>query len=73
MEMIVLNAVGIDVTKGNSVVSILRPFGEVMSSPFEVPNTSSSAKCPCKIQFQQLYTVVQLCYVSSFSPNDVSA
>ncbi|MCQ4961925.1 IS110 family transposase, partial [Enterococcus avium] len=31
-----MNAVGIDVAKGKSVVSILRPFGEVISSPFEL-------------------------------------
>ena len=31
-----MNAVGIDVSKGNSTVAILRPFGELVSSPFEV-------------------------------------
>ncbi|OTO77366.1 hypothetical protein A5865_001242 [Enterococcus sp. 12E11_DIV0728] len=36
-----MNAVGIDVAKGKSVVSILRPFGEVISSPFELCHTSS--------------------------------
>lgn len=41
-ELIVLNAVGIDVAKGKSVVSILRPFGEVISSPFELCHTSSA-------------------------------
>ncbi|MGM0110186.1 IS110 family transposase [Enterococcus sp. DIV0187] len=35
-----MNAVGIDVAKGKSVVSILRPFGEVISSPFELCHTS---------------------------------
>lgn len=39
--MIVLNAVGIDVSKGKSIVSILRPFGEIISKPFEVRHTSS--------------------------------
>ena len=33
-ELIVLNALFIDVAKGNRVVSILQPFGEVISSPF---------------------------------------
>lgn len=37
-----MNAVGIDVAKGKSVVSILRPFGEVISSPFELWHTSSA-------------------------------
>ena len=36
-----MNAVGIDVSKGKSVVAILRPFGEVMYSPFEVRHTYS--------------------------------
>lgn len=31
-----MNAVGIDVSKGKSTVAILRPFGELVSSPFEV-------------------------------------
>lgn len=34
-----MNAVGIDVSKGKSVVSIMRPFGEVVASPFEVTHT----------------------------------
>lgn len=37
-----MNAVGIDVAKGKSVVSILRPFGEVISRPFELCHTSSA-------------------------------
>ena len=31
-----MNAVGIDVSKGKSMVAILRPFGEIVSTPFEV-------------------------------------
>lgn len=31
-----MNAVGIDVSKGKSTVAILRPFGEVVASPFDV-------------------------------------
>jgi len=34
-----MNAVGIDVSKGKSTVAILRPFGEVVASPFEVGHT----------------------------------
>ena len=36
-----MNAVGIDVSKGKSMVTILRPFGEIVSSPFEIKHTSS--------------------------------
>ena len=34
-----MNAVGIDVSKGKSTVAILKPFGEVIRSPFEVLHT----------------------------------
>jgi len=34
-----MNAVGIDVSKGKSMVCIMRPFGEVVISPFEVTHT----------------------------------
>jgi transposase len=36
-----MNAVGIDVSKGKSMVAIMRPFGEVVRSPFEVSHTES--------------------------------
>lgn len=36
-----MNAVGIDVSKGKSVVAILRPYGEIISTPFEIKHTSS--------------------------------
>ena len=36
-----MNAVGVDVSKGKSTVAILRPFGEVVVSPFEVMHTES--------------------------------
>lgn len=39
-----MNAVGIDVSKGKSMVSILRPFGEVVATPFEVRHTASELK-----------------------------
>lgn len=35
-----MNAVGIDVSKGKSMVAVLRPFGEIVSSPVEVRHTS---------------------------------
>ncbi len=40
MEVIVIS-VGIDVSKGKSTVCILKPYGEVISSPFEVRHTES--------------------------------
>jgi len=36
-----MNAVGIDVSKGKSMVAALRPFGEIVTKPFEVHHTSS--------------------------------
>ncbi|MFV0465376.1 MAG: IS110 family transposase [Lachnospiraceae bacterium] len=36
-----MNAVGIDVSKGKSMVTILRPYGEIISTPFEIKHTSS--------------------------------
>ena len=36
-----MNAVGIDVSKGKSMVAILRPYGEIISKPFEVKHTVS--------------------------------
>jgi len=36
-----MNAVGIDVSKGKSMICIMRPFGEVVASPFEVAHTVS--------------------------------
>ena len=36
-----MNAVGIDVSKSKSVVAIMRPFGEIVSTPFEIKHTAS--------------------------------
>lgn len=36
-----MNAVGIDVSKGKSMIAVMRPFGEVVASPCEVNHTSS--------------------------------
>ena len=36
-----MNAVGIDVSKGKSMVAIMRPFGETVSPPFEIKHTAS--------------------------------
>lgn len=39
-----MNAVGIDVSKGKSTVVVLRPFGEVVASPYDVCHTESELK-----------------------------
>ena len=36
-----MNAVGIDVSKGKSMIAIMRPFGEVAATPYEVGHTAS--------------------------------
>ena len=36
-----MNCVGIDVSKGKSTIAVMRPFGEVVISPFEVLHTDS--------------------------------
>lgn len=36
-----MNSVGIDVSKGKSMVAVMRPFGEVVVSPFEIHHTDS--------------------------------
>ena len=50
------NVVGIDVSKGKSMVSVLRPFGEVVAKPFSIGHTGSElkelaeSKCDCSLQ-----------------------
>ena len=39
-----MNSVGIDVSKGKSMVAIMRPFGEVVASPTEVAHTDSELR-----------------------------
>ena len=36
-----MNCVGIDVSKGKSMITVMCPFGEVIVSPFEVRHTAS--------------------------------
>ena len=36
-----MNSVGIDVSKGKSMIAVMRPFGEVVVSPFEINHTDS--------------------------------
>lgn len=37
-----MNAVGIDVSKGKSMIAVIRPLGELVAKPFEVIHTSNS-------------------------------
>lgn len=39
-----MNAVGIDISKGKCTVAVLRPFGEVVASPYDVNHTGSDLK-----------------------------
>ena len=39
-----MNCVGIDVSKGKSMIAVMRPFGEVVVSPFEVRHTARDRK-----------------------------
>ncbi|EPH71353.1 IS110 family RNA-guided transposase [Enterococcus faecalis] len=36
-----MNAVGIDVSKGKSMISVMRPLGEIVANPFEIFHTPS--------------------------------
>ena len=36
-----MNCVGIDVSKGKSMIAVMRPLGEVVVSPFEVRHTAN--------------------------------
>jgi len=39
-----MNAVGIDVSKGKSMIAVMRPFGEVVASPYEISHTERELK-----------------------------
>lgn len=43
-----MNSVGIDVSKGKSMIAVMRPFGEVVCSPFEVAHTSGELSALAK-------------------------
>lgn len=46
-----MNAVGIDVSKGKSMIAVVRPFGEVVVTPFEVRHTASELRnLVCSLQ-----------------------
>lgn len=37
-----MNAVGIDVSKGKSMIAVMRPLGEIVVSPYEIPHTEQA-------------------------------
>ena len=39
-----MNAVGIDISKGKSMIAVVRPFGEVVVSPYEIHHTTSELR-----------------------------
>ena len=39
-----MNAVGIDVSKGKSMVAIIRPLGEIVAAPFGIKHSASDIK-----------------------------
>ena len=39
-----MNAAGIDVSKGKSMVAVLRPLGVVVTKPFEVGHTAAELR-----------------------------
>jgi hypothetical protein len=39
-SVVIMNAIGIDVSKGISTVAVVKPFGEIVKMPFDVPHTS---------------------------------
>ena len=49
-----MNAVGIDVSKGKSMVAIMRPFGEIVSTPFEIKHTASDTYCVHKLSLLKI-------------------
>lgn len=39
-----MNAVGIDISKGKSMIAVMRPFGEVVASQYEITHTDRELK-----------------------------
>ena len=62
-----MNAVGIDVSKGKSTVAIMRQFGEVVASPFEVAHADSGLdELAAKIKGLHGETKVVMEYTGSY-------
>ena len=49
-----MNCVGIDVSKGKSMIAVMRPFGEVVVSPFEVLHTDSELSKLAAVSYTHL-------------------
>lgn len=63
----VMNAVGIDVSKGKSMVAIMRPFGEVVVEPFEVSHTDAELrKLACFLEKLPGETRIVMEYTGSY-------
>ncbi len=58
-----MNCVGIDVSKGKSMIAVMRPFGEVVVSPFEVLHTNSelSELAGRRFDFELLGSLILCC------------
>ena len=65
-----MNAVGIDVSKGKSMVAVMRPFGEVVISPFEVTHTEKELAALAKrlLRLSGETKVVMECTGSYYEP-----
>lgn len=62
-----MNAVGIDVSKGKSIVAVMRPFGEVVAAPFEVAHTDEGLrKLACFLEKLPGETRVVMEYTGSY-------
>ncbi len=62
-----MNAVGIDVSKGKSMVAIMRPFGEVVAEPFEVSHTDAELrKLACFLEKLPGETRIVMEYTGSY-------
>ena len=63
----IMNAVGIDVSKGKSTVAIMRPFGEVIAEPFEVSHTDTELrKLACFLEKLPGETRIVMEYTGSY-------
>lgn len=68
-----INAVGINVSKGKSMVAIPRPYGEIVSKPFEVRHTSISIRSLYKYFHNPPAIIVQIHRPAKIPPVPSSA
>ena len=64
-------SVGIDVSKGKSTICILKPYGEIVSSPFDVEHTDNSLLELSKmlLRLDGETKVVKMCIRDSMYPS----